>query len=139
MAEHPRRRLGDNVDPEIRLAISDEVSETRHFLRNEFTAELVKLRADLAAIGQMVQAGNLAQVTENARMQATLEEVKRDVLELKTLPPRVTILEAKTLAAEEVAELRDKLADNRRWLIAAVVIPSLLLVLTLLTLILQHH
>jgi hypothetical protein len=125
LAENPqRRRTTDNVPPDVLLAIKDGDDDNRHFLRNEFTAEVVKLRADLAGIGQLVQAGNLAQVTENARIQATLEEVKRDVVELKTLPPRVTALEAKGLAADEVAKLK-------RWFVGfALGIPAAILAAT---------
>jgi hypothetical protein len=117
------------------LAISDEVGETRHFLRNEFTAELVKLRADVAGIGQMVQAGNLAQVTENARMQATLEDVKHGLAGVRSdvdvLQTDVGLLKAKSLAADEVAKLK-------RWVVGAALMPSLAILATVVLYLAQH-
>jgi hypothetical protein len=120
------RRDYDNTEAlEQRLlrAIDRQASDNRHLLRNEFAEAIVLFRGDLAAIKQDVQAGNLAQVTENARMQATLEELKHDVADLKALEPRVEQLEQASRTSEAVEQALDDAKEaqerNQRIAVAA--------------------
>jgi hypothetical protein len=101
------RRDYDNTEAlEQRLlrAIERQASDNRHILRNEFAEAIVVFRKDLASIHQDVQVGNLAQVTETARIQASIEELKSTVAELKTLEPRVEHLEQSQRTDEAVEE-----------------------------------
>lgn len=111
MTDPPRRRSGDRVPADVKLYVNDEITDSRHTLRNEFAEAVVGLQRDLAGIRQDIQVGNLAAVTETARMKSTLEELKRDVSHLAALEPRVVKLEASALADDQVASFK-------RWLIA---------------------
>ena len=111
-----RRRASDaEVAQDLRLInmFREELTNTRHDLRNEFTVIANDLRLDFAATTKLVQAGNLAQVTETARMQAKLEEIASDQADMRRevrsqredFEPRLRQLEANDLAADKVSGL----------------------------------
>lgn len=118
------------------LAITEAAANNRHLLRNEFAEAVVLLRGDVALIQQHVQAGNLAQVTETARMEVSLEELKSDVQELRRgqekIEPRVRTLEAGAVAAREVSSLK-------RWVVGATMVPSVGFIVTLGLYFAQQH
>jgi hypothetical protein len=84
LAEQPRRRVTDGVDPDVMLAIREQAADNRHVLRNEMTAAMLELRNAIHDVGQKVEVGNLADVTERARMAATLESLREDTKDLRT-------------------------------------------------------
>ena len=126
--QRPQRRSGDRVPADVKLYVNDEISDSRHSLRNEFAEAVIGLQRDLAGIRQDVQVGNLAAVTETAQMKATLEEVKREVAHLAGLEPRVQKLEAGVLADDRIAEFKRWLAGATFALIAALATATSVLV-----------
>jgi hypothetical protein len=121
MTDPPRRRSGDRVPADVKLYVNDEITDSRHTLRNEFAEAVVGLQRDLAGIRQDIQVGNLAAVTETARMKSTLEELKRDVAHLAALEPRVVKLEAGALADDQVASFKRWLFGTACAVVAVVV------------------
>jgi anti-sigma factor RsiW len=117
LAENPQRRASDRVDPDVMLAITDGDAENRHILRNEFTAGIVTLRGDLAAVRQDVQVGNLAQVSEFAQIKAQQHELASDLSELRSeqrdmrenFEPRLRKVEDATIAQVATGDLRKTL------------------------------
>jgi hypothetical protein len=99
------RRAYDTVTAEIALAIEDGLRDTRHALRDEITA----FRAH-------VEAGNLQATREHAEVKASIDELRRDVLELKLLEPRVTTLEGSDKADHAVIVALEKNRESlRHW------------------------
>jgi hypothetical protein len=120
------RRDYDNpeaLEQRMLRAIEERASANRHMIRNEVAEANVSILNALAEIRRDVQGGNLAQVTENARMQASLEELKRDVSDLRALEPRVAHLEQSDRTDHAVEEAltaaRQAQEDNQRIAVAA--------------------
>jgi hypothetical protein len=105
----------------VKLYISDEITDSHRTLRNEFAEAVIGLQRDLAGIRQDVQVGNLQSVTETAKTQAALEELKRDVSHLAALEPRVVKLEASALADDQVASFKRWLVGTACAVVAVVV------------------
>jgi hypothetical protein len=118
MTDPPRRRSGDRVPADVKLYVNDEITDSRHTLRNEFAEAVVGLQRDLAGIRQDIQVGNLAAVTETAQMKATLQELIRGQAVLRTDVDEVQ-RDVSDLKANDVAA--DRVADRMRWLVGAVI------------------
>lgn len=119
------RRAYDRLEPIVEVYVEKTVQSTRHALRNEFTAEAVKLHNKIDALTKAVSDANVQSVREHAEVQACIEEVRKDVAELKELVPKVATLERHDAVDEARSETQEKILkrveEGRRWLIMACV------------------
>ena len=110
MTDPPRRRTSDKVEPEVLLAIEERAAENRHVLRGEMAEALLRLEGAIGAVRQDVQVGNLQSVTETAKTQSTLEELKREFAgvrhDVDELQHEVETLKAKSLATAELERFK---------------------------------
>lgn len=115
-----RRAYDRNIDPMVEVVIDQRIADSRHFLRSEFTAALISLTNKITELAGTVAAGNLQSTREHAENKACIEELRRDIAELKPLGARVTALErhddVDTARDEEREKLQATLEDQSRWM-----------------------
>lgn len=114
MSEAGRRSYDRDVDPIVETFVERVVGETRHLLRNEYTAAVVALGNKIDALADQVGDANLQSVQDHARVTAKIEDLDRSVKGLQPLKQRVTDLEGHDRADAAVAAAIDKM--NRRLL-----------------------
>jgi len=94
-------------------------------LRNEFTAALVDMASKLTQVANAVAEGNLQSTREHAENKACIEELRRDVAQLKPLFGRVNRLERHDDVGEAREQGRDeilaKIDRGRKWMIGTAV------------------
>lgn len=92
--DHPHRRHYErDVDPTVETFVEQRLRETRHELRNEFTAASVGIVNQIAALSKTVAEGQLQATREHAEVNGRLSQLQRDVGVLQPLAGRVTVLE----------------------------------------------
>lgn len=120
-----RRAYDRDIDPMIEVVLDQRIAETRHMLRNEFTAALVDMASKLTQVANAVAEGNLQSTREHAENKACIEELRRDVAQLKPLFGRVNRLERHDDVGEAREQGRDeilaKIDRGRKWMIGTAV------------------
>lgn len=130
-------RRTDDVDAATKLYINESVravrdeaaanlTETRHFLRNE-----------VAALGTKVDLFSIQSTKEHADVAAKLDRLSADVAELKPLAAEVAALKLADATAEAEASAAEKLRlqsrSQFRWLAGLIVaaVPSVAVLVSL--------
>lgn len=109
-----RRAYDRDIDPVIAMAIDAVVADTRHLLRNEFTAAMLDLSNKISALGKSVTEGNFQSAAEHAEVKAKLDTAITDIGELKELAPRVSSLESEDMADERASKA---VVELRKWML----------------------
>lgn len=109
----PQRRSSD-VDPATKLYVRDEVSETRHLLRQ-----------DIAALATKVELFMAQSTKEHSEVAGKLDRLSEDVAELKPLTAKVAALELADATAEaralEARQMREQSRRQFQWIVATII------------------
>jgi len=96
------------------MAIETTVRDTRHLLRNEFTAAMLDLSNKIIAVDVKVTEGNAQSSIEHEHVKGKLDAAIGDIAELKALTPRVSSLESEDMADDRAAVA---VAELRKWML----------------------
>jgi hypothetical protein len=130
LAENPQqRRAADRVPPDVLLAIDAGDTDTRHILRGEFGEALNRVSLDIHEVGKKVETGNLADVTERARMTVALETLNAATQGLREDVSNMRAdhgvfkrdVEQRLRKVEDAETSSSAVREMKRWAIGAVV------------------
>lgn len=115
-----QQRRSDDVDPATRLFVKEAVSDAKHSLRN-----------DIAELGTRVAAAQMLSTKEHSEVAAKLDQLGRELGDLKPLAADVAALKLADARAEVLAAAAEQQrAQSRtqfRWLVGLIVaaVPSI--------------
>lgn len=123
------------IDPEIKVYVEERLTETRHQLRNEFTAAVAPLITAQTEAQARSSQEHAAVRSDIAGMHAEVAAARGDIAELRLLESRVNELERHDVVDDALNRERDarkvETRIQRRWIIgtgigvAAVVVAAI--------------
>jgi hypothetical protein len=109
-----RRAYERPIDPSIEIYVQEQVSATRHLLRNEFTEAHLSLSNQVAAMRADLAAAALQNAEEHAEVNAGLRVLRSDLVGLKAMRSDVEALKSEDLADQRAATA---VRELRRWML----------------------
>lgn len=131
MANTGRREYDREIDPVVQNVIEQTVADTRHILRNEFTAALVDMANKMTALANTIAEGNLQSVQDQSEVKAKLDNVCKIIEGPPAMLDRIVKLEGNDITGAAVAsainQQREDFRNALKWATTTIIATLLLI------------